>query len=601
MQLLGRPAVVVDGVAAPPPRGAKPWALLAFLAGSARARQRSEVAQLLFGEADDPLGALRWNLAAVRRLLGLPDVLKGDELVLNLPAGAVVDTWLVTDGAEGALGLASLGNELLAGLAFPDSPGFELWLLNERRRLTGATAGLLQRAAVMCLAAGDPVGAVDFAERLVALDPLDEGHQALLIRSRVATGDVGGARQQLKACREVLRRELGVEPGPAVLVAATLPVVDTDREVDPGDAARAAIGVGWSVFLAGAMDYGFETLRHAVEAARRASDDVLRADAMLTLSAMLGIAVRGADEALATGAGLVRLADAQGRGDVVADAYAILGGTAMMQADQRAAIGYCRRALDASAAHGPRATALTFLGASEADLGDTKAAVDHLEEAAAEAGVDGGALRIYYAASHLARVRLTREEWSRARPQIEVAIDAAAGSATLLPWPLAMLAEVERAEGRLDAGARAATRSTALAATVGLAWAEALALRAGALIDAARGDHKRSVSRLTAALRAARSTRSFGYTYHWPIAFVLDSLCDVAALDDADLARHWASALRDHASRAGMTEFVLRACRYLAALGDQAAHEVAAALAAEGGVGPPPPPPETAPVRPTSH
>ena len=35
------------------------------------------IAELLFGAADDPLGALRWTLADLRRALGTPHLLRG--------------------------------------------------------------------------------------------------------------------------------------------------------------------------------------------------------------------------------------------------------------------------------------------------------------------------------------------------------------------------------------------------------------------------------------------------------------------------------------------------------------------------------------------
>jgi len=50
-----------------PPRGQKSWALLGRVALADRPMTRSELAAELFGEADDPLGALRWCLADLRR------------------------------------------------------------------------------------------------------------------------------------------------------------------------------------------------------------------------------------------------------------------------------------------------------------------------------------------------------------------------------------------------------------------------------------------------------------------------------------------------------------------------------------------------------
>ena len=70
IHLLGQPRVTRDGEAAPNPRGHKVWGLLAYLLRTDRPPSRAELVSLLFGEADDPLAALRWNLSALRRLLG---------------------------------------------------------------------------------------------------------------------------------------------------------------------------------------------------------------------------------------------------------------------------------------------------------------------------------------------------------------------------------------------------------------------------------------------------------------------------------------------------------------------------------------------------
>jgi hypothetical protein len=51
---------------------------LAFLLLAERQPTRSRLASLLFAEADDPLRALRWCLAEVRRGLGPGAVLDGD-------------------------------------------------------------------------------------------------------------------------------------------------------------------------------------------------------------------------------------------------------------------------------------------------------------------------------------------------------------------------------------------------------------------------------------------------------------------------------------------------------------------------------------------
>ena len=70
VHLLGRPRIEVDGAVGYRFRSRKSWALLAFLLLAERPPTRSRLASLLFAEADDPLRALRWCLAEVRRGLG---------------------------------------------------------------------------------------------------------------------------------------------------------------------------------------------------------------------------------------------------------------------------------------------------------------------------------------------------------------------------------------------------------------------------------------------------------------------------------------------------------------------------------------------------
>ena len=74
IHLLGHPTVEIDGERVEP-RGRKVWGLLAYLASSRSVVTREHVASLLFADADDPLGALRWNLAELRKLLKAPDAL----------------------------------------------------------------------------------------------------------------------------------------------------------------------------------------------------------------------------------------------------------------------------------------------------------------------------------------------------------------------------------------------------------------------------------------------------------------------------------------------------------------------------------------------
>ncbi len=51
----------------------------------------------------------------------------------------------------------------------------------------------------------------------MALDPLGESHYQLLIRLHAANHDRSSALRAYHQCMRVLRREMGVEPGPATV------------------------------------------------------------------------------------------------------------------------------------------------------------------------------------------------------------------------------------------------------------------------------------------------------------------------------------------------------------------------------------------------
>src|ERR687891_2754744 len=91
IHLLGSPRMELGGVSLQPLRGHKAWGLLAYLVRSQVPPSRQQVASLLFPEADDPMGTLRWTLSALRRQLGDSAELGGDPLQLTLRPGSLVD------------------------------------------------------------------------------------------------------------------------------------------------------------------------------------------------------------------------------------------------------------------------------------------------------------------------------------------------------------------------------------------------------------------------------------------------------------------------------------------------------------------------------
>src|SRR5258706_5595318 len=125
IHLLGRPRIEQTSGVPYQFRSRKSWALLAYLILSRRAPTRSQLASLLFAEADDPLRALRWSLAEIRRPLGDDATLDGDPVVLHLPPDSVVDVNVVAHGSwTDAVQLPRLGADLLDGTAIRGAAAF---------------------------------------------------------------------------------------------------------------------------------------------------------------------------------------------------------------------------------------------------------------------------------------------------------------------------------------------------------------------------------------------------------------------------------------------------------------------------------------------
>src|SRR6478609_7796590 len=275
VQLLGRPELTRPSGPAYQFRSRKSWAVLAYLILGERPPTRARLAALLFSEADDPGRALRWCLAEIRRGLGEDGSVDGEPVVLTLSQSVSTDIDIILRGGwRRAIELPELGADLLEGIGFPGADSFAIWLLSAQRRIAAA---------------------IGLAVRAIGMNPLDEHHHALLIRLYRMAGDDARAAKQFAACTEILDRELGVAPGPAVLAA-----LQEVRSTPSGTADRATvealIEAGSTAVAAGAVQPGVQSLRTAVRLADEADIAALRVESRITLAEALVHSLRGYDE-----------------------------------------------------------------------------------------------------------------------------------------------------------------------------------------------------------------------------------------------------------------------------------------------------------------
>jgi DNA-binding SARP family transcriptional activator len=242
VRLFGRIELAVDGV---PVRltGRQAQALAALLVLVRRIRARDAIAADLWPDASSAAtGSLRQALWLLRSALGGagidPDrILEVDQDALGLRCDLDIDVdvdhfdlALASDPPDAETAVAIYRGDLAECL------GHECFA-RERERLADAFEDALALVAETRLERGRFGAARDAALALVARDPLREEAHATLIRTDGATGTRSQVRRQYRRLRELLRRELDVEPLPETDASLRAAVREAE-ERSSGSAAR---------------------------------------------------------------------------------------------------------------------------------------------------------------------------------------------------------------------------------------------------------------------------------------------------------------------------------------------------------------------------
>ena len=562
VRLLGPPRLEGFTESHSSPRGKKSWALLARVALAERPVSRRELVDELFTEANDPLGALRWCLADLRRALEDPGLLRGDFLSLSR-TGMTVDAWELIDGT---LDPDEIGGYFLDGLSVRDAPGFETWLLLMRGHLRARSLEELRREALALLGAGQTERSSAVAGRAAALEPLDEDAQELFLRSLVADGRSGLAALHLACCEATFARE-GLCISPALRAAVRIGGDRPRGRLQAGVVASSLLRSGSDAIDAGSVDAGIETLRRAAEEATISSDQRLHIDVLMTLGAALVHATRGFD---GEGAIILHQAMALARnlGDDLRVAeclreLAFIDVQAGRHTSAERAISEASILADTRGDDALIAGVLAISGMNAADQGRHGEAVAHLTRSALVAhdatrprqeawslGVLArslhlsGALEDSLAAAD-ASIRLCeRERWN-----------------AFLPWPQSWRANALLALDRPDEATEIAEKAFALACELGDPCWEGMAARSLALISLKDGD----VSSAQEWIDDARSRcNRIQDRYVWVSAYVDLAHIQILSHRQSPLVESLASQLYADAIRFDLPEFARWALAYYA-------------------------------------
>ena len=215
--------------------------LIALLALRGRL-SRSRLAGTLWPETTEhrALASLRTSIWRVNhsadRLVatsgGTVDLSAGVEVDVRRLVGAALSTMREAAGANGWLerACAVLDDE---GELLPDWD--DEWLPADRERLRQLRLHVLEAVADRLAVAGQFGLAMEAALSALRVDMLRESAHRAVIRIHLAEGNVAEARRAFEHCRQVLVREVGVEPSPAA--ASMLPSQNPDPRSDHDPAA----------------------------------------------------------------------------------------------------------------------------------------------------------------------------------------------------------------------------------------------------------------------------------------------------------------------------------------------------------------------------
>jgi DNA-binding SARP family transcriptional activator len=548
-QLLGSPFAA--GVKL---RGHKPWAVIAYLAVERRAVHRGELMSLLWDDAEDPAAALRWNLVQARRAMSDPDALHGNPL--SLPDDLRTDVSIVIDGPwMDAVSTGNLGRELLEGVDFPSSPAFEMWLIGARRRVAAASEAMLREAALASLAAGDSNAAIAYANDLVSLAPLVDEHHVLLVRAYSAAGDETAARQHVERVVRLFRTELGVDPAPAVFLAAE--TVRRERARAPSTArTRAVLEAARAQVAAGSVENALRLLESACTDAAALGDIHLEAEAQFELGFALvsGALPRHTEAELALHTAIER-AERAGDERIAAAAYRHMAASDFFRGIYGRALSRLDRAESLhDGSDTERVELSTIRGAALVDLGRRAEGLKELQRAiAADPAESHNFLPILL--THTGRTHIVDGDLASARRDLEhghrVAAERAWASVT--PGPQALLGHVAILDRRFeDADDLLLSAFEGACQAEDPCW-ETWSTHGLALLASSRGDRAAALAQYTEVVRRSEPGRG---GHLWSRVWALTDAVTTARASGDHRAESWYDEALTTAQRCGMRDLV---------------------------------------------
>ena len=231
LQFLGKVEIYRGGQVVTGFRSAKAKALLCYLAVTGKSHTRAALAGLLW--SDMPEANARRNLSQtltnLRRLVGPHLTITRQNIAFNRASPYRLDVEAFQDKARPADPASTIDRlqqattlyqgDFLEGFYVRNAPLFEAWMLGQRSHLRELAMQTLHHLSLH-YTNQDELGrakAIDYATRLLSLEPWWEGAHRQLMLLYAQAGQQAAALRQYNLCCQTLEDELGISPAPETI------------------------------------------------------------------------------------------------------------------------------------------------------------------------------------------------------------------------------------------------------------------------------------------------------------------------------------------------------------------------------------------------
>ncbi|HEX9923135.1 MAG TPA: BTAD domain-containing putative transcriptional regulator [Anaerolineae bacterium] len=223
--LLGKPDAILGDRPLSGFNTAKSEALLYYLAVTGRPHSREALADLLW--SDMPEARAKRNLTKalsnLRQLIEPYLIIERHQISLDQDLPYQVDVDLFREAIEAVdsespeleplcQAVELYQGDFLAGFYVKHALTFEDWALTEREQLREAMVQALDTLVARYLERADHATGIEYAARLLAMDPLRESAHRQMMLLLARSGQRNAALAQYETCQRILAEELDVEP-----------------------------------------------------------------------------------------------------------------------------------------------------------------------------------------------------------------------------------------------------------------------------------------------------------------------------------------------------------------------------------------------------